>query len=100
MTSSIVTAPLSSLTGVIERITFHSEESGYTVARLNTGNVKQLITIVGSFANIQAGQTLQIQGEWREHPQYGRRRRDESRRGHQQHLPQVRLVVRKCCAYA
>ncbi len=66
-----VTTPLSSLTGVIERITFHSEESGYTVARLNTGNVKQLITVVGSFANIQAGQTLQLQGVWGEHPQYG-----------------------------
>ncbi len=71
MASSIVTAPLSSLTGVIERITFHSEESGYTVARLNTGNFNQLITIVGSFANLQAGQTLQLQGQWREHPQYG-----------------------------
>ncbi|MEO1005307.1 MAG: ATP-dependent RecD-like DNA helicase [Cyanobacteria bacterium J06638_38] len=71
MTSSIVTAPLSSLTGVIERITYHSEESGYTVARLNTGNVKQLITVVGSFANIQAGQTLQLQGTWTEHPSYG-----------------------------
>ena len=71
MTSSIVTAPLSSLAGVIERITYHSSESGYTVARLNTGNIKQLITIVGSFANIQAGQTLQLQGTWTEHPQYG-----------------------------
>ncbi len=71
MTASNVTAPLSSLTGVIERITYHSEESGYTVARLNTGNVKQLTTIVGSFANIQAGQTLQLQGVWTEHPQYG-----------------------------
>jgi exodeoxyribonuclease V alpha subunit len=71
MIATNVTAPLSSLTGVIERITFHSEESGYTVARLNTGNVKQLITVVGSFANIQAGQTLQLQGVWGEHPQYG-----------------------------
>ena len=71
MTATNVTAPLSSITGVIERITFHSEESGYTVARLNTGNVKQLITVVGSFANIQAGQTLQLQGNWTEHPQYG-----------------------------
>ena len=71
MASSTISAPLSSLTGVIERITFHSSESGYTVARLNTGNVKQLITIVGSFANIQAGQTLHLQGTWTEHPQYG-----------------------------
>ena len=71
MTITTATATLSTLTGVIERITFHSEESGYTVARLNTGNVKQLITVVGSFANIQAGQTLQLQGTWTEHPQYG-----------------------------
>ena len=55
MTASNAIAQLSTLTGVIERITFHSSESGYTVARLNTGNVKQLITVVGSFANIQAG---------------------------------------------
>ena len=71
MSSSTITTPTSSLTGVIERITFHSEESGYTVARLNTGNVKQLVTVVGSFANIQAGQTLQLEGTWIEHPQYG-----------------------------
>ncbi len=71
MAAPINSEPLSSLTGVIERITFHSEESGYTVARLNTGNVKQLIPIVGSFANIQAGQTLKLQGQWREHPKYG-----------------------------
>ena len=71
MTASSATATLSTLTGVIERITFHSSESGYTVARLNTGNVKQLITVVGSFANIQAGQTLQLQGTWTEHPKFG-----------------------------
>jgi exodeoxyribonuclease V alpha subunit len=59
------------LTGVIERLTYHSEESGYTVARLKAARAADLVTIVGSFANIQAGQTLQLQGFWREHPQYG-----------------------------
>ncbi|MBD2465742.1 ATP-dependent RecD-like DNA helicase [Oscillatoria sp. FACHB-1407] len=59
------------LQGVIERITFHSEESGYTVARLKAPRTSELITIVGNFANVQAGQTLQMQGTWREHPQYG-----------------------------
>jgi exodeoxyribonuclease V alpha subunit len=59
------------LTGVIERLTYHSEESGYTVARLKAPRAADLITIVGSFANIQAGQTLQLQGFWRDHPQYG-----------------------------
>ncbi|MCC2692858.1 ATP-dependent RecD-like DNA helicase [Nodularia sp. LEGE 04288] len=59
------------ITGVVERLTFHSEESGYTVARLVRPRAKDLTTIVGSFANIQPGQTLQLTGFWREHPQYG-----------------------------
>ncbi|MGG6297785.1 YrrC family ATP-dependent DNA helicase [Leptolyngbya sp. AN02str] len=59
------------LQGVLERITYHSGESGYTVARLKAPRTSELITIVGSFANVQAGQTLQLEGIWREHPKYG-----------------------------
>ncbi len=59
------------LTGIIERITFHSEDSGYTVARLQTPRAKELTTVVGNFANLQPGQTLKLEGTWREHPQYG-----------------------------
>jgi exodeoxyribonuclease V alpha subunit len=64
-------APQVSLTGVVERITFHSAESGYTVARLQSPRARELTTIVVNFANIQAGQTLQLQGTWKEHLQYG-----------------------------
>ncbi|MFN6564266.1 MAG: ATP-dependent RecD-like DNA helicase [Nostoc sp. ChiSLP01] len=59
------------ITGVVERLTFHSEESGYTVARLKSSRSTDLTTIVGSFANIQPGQTLQLTGFWKDHPQYG-----------------------------
>lgn len=55
---------------MVERLTYHSEESGYTVAWLKTSQSRDLVTIVGS-ANIQAGQTLQLTGLWRDHPQYG-----------------------------
>lgn len=57
--------------GVVERLTYHSEESGYTVARLKAPRTSELITITGNFANIQAGQTLQLTGLWRDHPKYG-----------------------------
>ncbi len=63
--------PLEFLNGIVERLTFYSDESGYTVARLKAPRVRDLVTIVGNFAQIQAGQTLQLQGFWREHPQYG-----------------------------
>jgi exodeoxyribonuclease V alpha subunit len=63
--------PIEPLQGVVERITYHSEESGYTIARLKAPRVSELVTIVGNFATIQAGQTLQMQGSWKEHPKYG-----------------------------
>jgi exodeoxyribonuclease V alpha subunit len=59
------------LQGVVERLTYHSEETGYTVARLKAPRTSELVTIVGSFANIQAGQTLHLEGMWRDHPKYG-----------------------------
>jgi exodeoxyribonuclease V alpha subunit len=63
--------PVDNLQGVIERLTFHSAESGYTVARLKAPRTQELVTVVGNFANIQAGQTLQLTGYWRDHPKYG-----------------------------
>lgn len=57
--------------GVVERLTFHSEESGYTVARIKVASISEPIAIVGSFANIQPGQTLQLTGFWKSHPKYG-----------------------------
>ncbi|MGF2037426.1 MAG: SF1B family DNA helicase RecD2 [Nostoc sp. CmiVER01] len=59
------------ITGVVERLTFYSAESGYTVARLTRPRSNELTTIVGNFANIQPGQTLQLSGFWRDHPQFG-----------------------------
>lgn len=59
------------LCGVVERITYLSEESGYTIARLKIPQASNLTTIAGNFAHIQAGQTLQLQGKWTEHPKYG-----------------------------
>ena len=59
------------LQGIVERVTYHAGESGYTVARLKAPRMRELVTIVGNFAAIEAGQTLQMQGIWREHPKYG-----------------------------
>lgn len=59
------------LTGIVERLTYHSQESGYTVAKVKIARMKDLVTVVGNFAAISPGQTLKITGYWREHPQYG-----------------------------
>jgi exodeoxyribonuclease V alpha subunit len=63
--------PTEQLQGIVERVTYHAEDSGYTVARLKVSSVHHLITIVGSFPDIHAGQTLRLIGYYREHAKYG-----------------------------
>jgi exodeoxyribonuclease V alpha subunit len=64
--------PTELLQGIVERVTYHAEDSGYTVARLKAPGERDLITIVGHFPDIHAGQTLRLTGYWREHLKYGR----------------------------
>lgn len=70
-TSSNASHTAAQLEGIVERLTFHSTESGYTVARVQAKGERELITIVGSFPQIEPGQTLRFLGEWRTHPKYG-----------------------------
>ncbi len=60
MNSATISAPRSSFTGVIERVTFPSEETGYTVARLNTGNVKPNLVMPTSELLTQLPQILEL----------------------------------------
>jgi ATP-dependent exoDNAse (exonuclease V) alpha subunit len=64
--------PTEYLQGIVERVTYHAEDSGYTVARLKAPGERDLVTIVGRFPDIHAGQTLRLTGYWREHLKYGR----------------------------
>ena len=63
--------PTEHLQGIVERVTYHAEDSGYTVARLKVPANPELVTIVGRFPSISAGQTLRVTGFWREHPKFG-----------------------------
>ncbi|GHF36159.1 ATP-dependent RecD-like DNA helicase [Streptomyces mashuensis] len=59
--------------GVLERITYTNEESGYTVARVDTGRGGgDLLTVVGALLGAQPGESLRMEGRWGSHPQYGR----------------------------
>ncbi|MEX1019033.1 MAG: AAA family ATPase, partial [Litorilinea sp.] len=67
-----------SLRGVVERITFHNDENGYTIAKLTPegrahfGSEPGEVTIVGNMAGIHVGEFVEIQGAWTVHATYGR----------------------------
>ncbi|PXY19013.1 SF1B family DNA helicase RecD2 [Prauserella muralis] len=60
------------LEATLERITFANEETGYTVARVDTGRGGELVTVVGALLGAQPGEVLRMRGRWGSHPQYGR----------------------------
>ena len=68
-----------SLRGVIERITFHNEENGYTVAKLalemptrHLPHWQKEAPIVGNVVGVNVGEAVELQGRWEVHPQYGK----------------------------
>ncbi|SFF82632.1 DNA helicase/exodeoxyribonuclease V, alpha subunit [Actinacidiphila alni] len=64
---------LAVLDGVLERITYANEDTGYTVARVDTGRGSgDLLTVVGALLGAQPGESLRMHGRWGSHPQYGR----------------------------
>ncbi len=72
MTGHLVSAPpLETITGVVERLTYQAPETGFTVLLLRPSDREDSIVAVGTFAEIRPGQTLQLTGNWREHPRYG-----------------------------
>lgn len=60
------------LTGTVERITFHNEENGYTVAQLTPEGKSYTVTLIGNMLGINVGEHIEVTGQWASHPQYGR----------------------------
>jgi exodeoxyribonuclease V alpha subunit len=52
------------LAGLVERVTFHSLESGFCVLRIKARGHRDLVTTVGHAAAISAGEWVTASGEW------------------------------------
>ncbi len=67
------------LRGVVERITYHNEETGYTVAKLTPeaaghsgfGQSRE-VPVVGTMLGVNVGESVELRGRWTVHAEYGR----------------------------
>jgi exodeoxyribonuclease V alpha subunit len=55
----------------IERITYHNEENGYTIARARVVGSHDVVTVVGNLYSVNAGEVMQLKGQWHNHPKFG-----------------------------
>jgi len=59
------------LAGLVERVTFHSPDSGFCVLRVLVRGHREPVTVIGSVAAIQAGEQIQASGTWENHRDHG-----------------------------
>jgi len=59
------------LAGLVERVTFHSAETGFCVLRVKVRGHKDLVTVLGSAAEVHAGESIQASGQWQQHREHG-----------------------------
>ena len=60
------------LTGLIERVTYHNPENGFAVLKVQVKGRQDLVTVVGNTTSVSAGEHLEATGKWvvdREHGQ-------------------------------
>ena len=70
--SEMSSRPDNTLSGSVERITFHNDESGYAILKVKVGKRMEPVTVTGKLASVHAGEEIEAMGEWVSNPQYGR----------------------------
>ena len=59
------------ISGVIERVTFHNEDSGFCVLRIKTKGHREETTVIGSLPSVTAGEWLVAEGGWVRNREHG-----------------------------
>ena len=61
------------LKGIVERITYHNPDNGWSVLRVQPFDQRQeAVTVVVHQTRVFAGATMRFLGKWSEHPRFGR----------------------------
>ena len=57
--------------GTVERVTFHSEETGFCVLRVNAARRREPVTVVGTAVTVGPGEFVEANGSWVNDRSYG-----------------------------
>jgi len=57
---------------LVERITYRSEQSGYSIIKTRVKGYSDLVPVVGNLLDVNVGSVLVVTGEWKIDPKFGR----------------------------
>ena len=73
-------AAADSVAGLVERVTFHNEENGWSVLKVRAQGHRDLVTVVGSLPAVTAGEWLEASGRWVQDREFGTQLKAETLR--------------------
>ncbi len=60
------------LSGIVDKITFINEESGFTILKIKLDGYVDLVTVIGTLSVISIGSIVKFTGEWKNDSKFGR----------------------------
>ncbi len=60
------------LQGIVERVSYHNEETGWSVLRVKSFQEHEAVTVTVHQMRVFAGATMKFYGSWTNHPRFGR----------------------------
>jgi exodeoxyribonuclease V alpha subunit len=71
-------SPADGLSGLVERVTFHNEDTGFAVLRVKVKGRRDLVPVVGVVAAVSPGEWITAEGRWERNRDHGMQLRASS----------------------
>jgi exodeoxyribonuclease V alpha subunit len=59
------------ISGLVERVAFYNAETGFAVLRVKVRGHRDVVTVLGSAAEVHAGEHIEASGRWERHRNHG-----------------------------
>jgi exodeoxyribonuclease V alpha subunit len=69
---------LAKVEGIVERVTFHNSDNGFSVLRVKAKGFSELVTVIGHVSTVSPGEHLIGWGEWVHNKDYGQQLKAKS----------------------
>ncbi|HIG26883.1 MAG TPA: ATP-dependent RecD-like DNA helicase [Verrucomicrobiales bacterium] len=60
-----------SLSGQVDRVTYHNDENGFSVLKVRVKGRRELVTVLASLPAVSAGEWLTAEGDWKRDERHG-----------------------------
>ena len=69
--ASACASPADGLSGLVERVTFHNEDTGFAVLKVKVKGRRGLVPVVGVVAAVSPGEWITAEGRWERNREHG-----------------------------